>query len=39
MILLFPVANKRLEEECAQIRLFDFLEEQERKAQATLFDE
>ena len=35
----FAAANKRLEEECAQIRLFDFLEEQERKAQATLFDE
>lgn len=30
-------ANERLEQEQAQIRLFDLLEQEERKAQATLF--
>ena len=32
-------ANERLEQEQAQIRLFDLLEQEERKAQATLFAE
>ena len=35
----FKTANKRLEEERAQIRLFDLLERQERAAQRTLFDD
>ena len=30
-------ANERLEQEQAQIRIFDLLEQEERKAQATLF--
>ena len=33
----FEAANKRLEDEKAQIRLFDLLEEQEKAAQITLF--
>lgn len=35
----FKAANKRLEEERAQIRLFDLLERQEQAAQRTLFDD
>lgn len=35
----FKTANKRLEEERAQIRLFDLLERQEQAAQRTLFDD
>lgn len=35
----FKAANKRLEEERAQIRLFEILEQQERAAQRTLFDD
>lgn len=33
----FEAANRRLEEEKAQIRLFDLLEEQEKATQTTLF--
>lgn len=33
----YRAANERLEQEQAQIRLFDLLEQEERKAQATLF--
>lgn len=33
----FEAANRRLEEEKAQIRLFDLLEEREKAAQTTLF--
>lgn len=33
----FEAANKRLETEKAQIRLFDLLEEQEKAAQTKLF--
>lgn len=35
----FKAANKRLEEERAQIRLFELLEQQEQAAQRTLFDD
>lgn len=34
----FAAAQRRLEEEQAQLRLFDLLEEEQRKAQTTLFD-
>lgn len=33
----YTAANRRLEEEKAQMRLFDLLEEQEKAAQTTLF--
>lgn len=33
----FEAANRRLEEEKAQIRLFDLLEAQEKTVQTTLF--
>ena len=35
----FKAANERLEQEQAQIRLFDLLAQEEAKAQRTLFDE
>lgn len=34
----FAAAQRRLEEEQAQLRLFDLMEEEQRKAQTTLFD-
>lgn len=34
----FAAAQRRLAEEQAQLRLFDLLEEEQRKAQTTLFD-
>jgi len=35
----YKAAQARIEQEQAQIRLFDLLEQEERKAQATLFKE